>query len=181
MSSKVSGLRQSSCPRRRFRPCTAALALRFSSAWPPADACHLAPCRPILAENHTVVCPDLRGFGRSSIPEDTPDQAGSSKRANAVTVSRSCAIWVRPLCRRRARPRKLHRLQDGRGNASYGTQPAEPGLAGDFFATTADPRTSLHTVTTVAGLYLCREVFLPIAIARLLTARRNSVGHSSRP
>jgi haloacetate dehalogenase len=37
----------------------------------------------ILAEHHTVVCPDLRGFGQSSKPEDTPDHSGSSKRAKA--------------------------------------------------------------------------------------------------
>ncbi|WP_335945834.1 alpha/beta hydrolase [Pseudomonas sp. G166] len=38
---------------------------------------------PLLAQHHTVVCPDLRGFGRSSKPADTPDHAGSSKRAKA--------------------------------------------------------------------------------------------------
>lgn len=38
---------------------------------------------PILANCHTVVCPDLRGFGRSSIPGDTDDHAASSKRAKA--------------------------------------------------------------------------------------------------
>ncbi|MHA6687615.1 alpha/beta fold hydrolase [Mesorhizobium sp. A556] len=38
---------------------------------------------PILAEQYTVVCPDLRGFGQSSKPIDTPDHAGSSKRAKA--------------------------------------------------------------------------------------------------
>ncbi|MGE0212960.1 MAG: alpha/beta fold hydrolase [Parvibaculaceae bacterium] len=36
-----------------------------------------------LAQGHTVVCPDLRGFGRSSIPADTSDHSGSSKRAKA--------------------------------------------------------------------------------------------------
>jgi haloacetate dehalogenase len=38
---------------------------------------------PLLAEHHTVVCPDLRGFGQSSKPADTPDHVGSSKRAKA--------------------------------------------------------------------------------------------------
>jgi haloacetate dehalogenase len=38
---------------------------------------------PLLARHHTVVCPDLRGFGQSSKPADTPDHAGSSKRAKA--------------------------------------------------------------------------------------------------
>lgn len=37
----------------------------------------------LLAEHHTVVCPDLRGFGQSSKPADSPDHAGSSKRAKA--------------------------------------------------------------------------------------------------
>lgn len=38
---------------------------------------------PIVARNHTVVCPDLRGFGRSSKPADAPSHVGSSKRAKA--------------------------------------------------------------------------------------------------
>lgn len=37
----------------------------------------------ILAAQYTVVCPDLRGFGQSSKPADTPDHSGSSKRAKA--------------------------------------------------------------------------------------------------
>ena len=41
---------------------------------------HIAP---VLAQTHTVVCPDLRGFGCSSKPADAPDHAGSSKRAKA--------------------------------------------------------------------------------------------------
>jgi haloacetate dehalogenase len=38
---------------------------------------------PLLASSFTVVCPDLGGFGQSSKPVDTPDHAGSSKRAKA--------------------------------------------------------------------------------------------------
>lgn len=38
---------------------------------------------PILAEEYTVVCPDLRGFGQSSKPVDMPDHSGSSKRSKA--------------------------------------------------------------------------------------------------
>ena len=41
---------------------------------------------PILAEQHTVVCPDLRGYGRSSKPPTTPDHAPYSKRAMANDV-----------------------------------------------------------------------------------------------
>ena len=38
---------------------------------------------PILAQKHTVVCPDLRGFGLSSKPANAPHHEGSSKRAKA--------------------------------------------------------------------------------------------------
>ena len=41
---------------------------------------------PRLAARHTVVCPDLRGYGRSTLPPDQPDHAQSSKRAMAVDV-----------------------------------------------------------------------------------------------
>lgn len=36
---------------------------------------------PLLAASQTVICPDLRGFGKSSKPADTPVHEGSSKRA----------------------------------------------------------------------------------------------------
>lgn len=39
---------------------------------------------PLLSSGFTVVCPDLRGFGMSSKPVDTPDHSGSSKRAKAL-------------------------------------------------------------------------------------------------
>jgi haloacetate dehalogenase len=38
---------------------------------------------PLLAERHTVVCPDLRGYGRSSKPPTTADHEPYSKRAMA--------------------------------------------------------------------------------------------------
>jgi haloacetate dehalogenase len=44
---------------------------------------HVAPA---LAQRHTVVCPDLRGYGRSSLPPDEVDHAQSSKRAMARDV-----------------------------------------------------------------------------------------------
>lgn len=37
----------------------------------------------LLAPHHTVVCPDLRGYGRSSKPPTTPDHSPYSKRAMA--------------------------------------------------------------------------------------------------
>jgi haloacetate dehalogenase len=41
---------------------------------------------PRLASRHTVVCPDLRGYGRSTLPADQPDHAQSSKRAMAADI-----------------------------------------------------------------------------------------------
>ncbi|MEV4020931.1 alpha/beta hydrolase [Nonomuraea angiospora] len=38
---------------------------------------------PLLAPHHTVVCPDLRGYGRSGKPPTTTDHAPYSKRAMA--------------------------------------------------------------------------------------------------
>ncbi len=37
----------------------------------------------LLAPKFTVVCPDLRGFGQSFLPEDAKDHVNSSKRAKA--------------------------------------------------------------------------------------------------
>ena len=41
---------------------------------------------PLLARHHTVVCPDLRGYGASSGPPTTSDHAPYSKRAMAGDV-----------------------------------------------------------------------------------------------
>ena len=38
---------------------------------------------PLLAEHHTVVCPDLRGYGQSSKPPTTEDHAPYARRAMA--------------------------------------------------------------------------------------------------
>lgn len=46
-----------------------------------ATWCHVAP---LLASSFTVVCPDLRGFGQSSMPPDAPGHIHSSKRAKAA-------------------------------------------------------------------------------------------------
>jgi haloacetate dehalogenase len=48
---------------------------------------------PLLAEAHTVVCPDLRGYGQSSKPPTTPDHAPYSKRA----MARDCLALMRTL------------------------------------------------------------------------------------
>ena len=39
---------------------------------------------PQLSRDHTVVCPDLRGYGQSSKPPGAPDHAGYSKRVMAT-------------------------------------------------------------------------------------------------
>ncbi len=41
---------------------------------------------PRLADSFFVVCPDLRGYGRSTLPADAPEHAQSSKRAMAGDV-----------------------------------------------------------------------------------------------
>ncbi|HEX2312809.1 MAG TPA: alpha/beta hydrolase [Thermomonospora sp.] len=48
---------------------------------------------PLLADRYTVVCPDLRGYGRSSKPPTTPDHAPYSKRA----MARDCVALMRAL------------------------------------------------------------------------------------
>jgi haloacetate dehalogenase len=42
---------------------------------------------PMLAAHHTVVTPDLRGYGRSTLPPDAPGHAQSSKRAMANDIA----------------------------------------------------------------------------------------------
>jgi haloacetate dehalogenase len=46
---------------------------------------------PILKERFTVVCPDLRGYGRSSTPPDRPGHAQASKREMANDIVRLLA------------------------------------------------------------------------------------------
>ncbi len=48
---------------------------------------------PQLARDHTVVCPDLRGYGQSAKPPGGPDHAGYSKRAMAT----DCLALMRAL------------------------------------------------------------------------------------
>ena len=70
----------------------AVLRVRHGGSGPPVLLLHGHPrthatwhrVAPLLGADHTVVCPDLRGFGQSSKPADTPDHAGSSKRAKAA-------------------------------------------------------------------------------------------------
>lgn len=67
----------------------ARLRVRWGGSGPPLLLLHGHPrthttwhrVAPILARYFTVYCPDLRGFGQSSGPFDSPDHAGSSKLA----------------------------------------------------------------------------------------------------
>lgn len=79
----------------------ATLRVRIGGSGPPLLLLHGHPrthatwhhVAPMLADRFTVVCPDLRGFGQSSKPTDTPDHSGSSKRAKA----RDCVELMRHL------------------------------------------------------------------------------------
>src|SRR5215211_4451527 len=72
----------------------AELRVRHGGAGPPLVLLHGHPrthttwhaVAPLLAARHTVVCPDLRGYGESSKPPTTPDHAPYAKRAMAGDV-----------------------------------------------------------------------------------------------
>lgn len=69
----------------------ATIRLRHGGSGPPVLLLHGHPrthatwhrVAPLLAADHTVICPDLRGYGGSSKPPTTPDHAPYSKRAMA--------------------------------------------------------------------------------------------------
>ncbi|MGN9778404.1 alpha/beta fold hydrolase [Micromonospora sp. H33] len=70
------------------------LRVRHGGSGPPVVLLHGHPrthatwhrVAPRLADRHTVICPDLRGYGRSSKPPTTPDHTPYSKRAMARDV-----------------------------------------------------------------------------------------------
>jgi haloacetate dehalogenase len=74
-----------------FETGEAAIRVRHGGAGPPILLLHGHPrthatwhrVAPLLASEHTVVCPDLRGYGGSSKPPTTADHAPYSKRAMA--------------------------------------------------------------------------------------------------
>jgi haloacetate dehalogenase len=69
----------------------AVLRVRHGGSGPPVLLLHGHPrthttwhrVAPLLARHHTVVCPDLRGYGESTAPATAPDHAQASKRAMA--------------------------------------------------------------------------------------------------
>ncbi|MEQ8653979.1 MAG: alpha/beta hydrolase [Kiloniellales bacterium] len=77
---------------RRIATQDAEIFLRIGGSGPPLLLLHGYPqthlmwhaVAPGLAENHTVVCPDLRGYGQSSNPPDGENHAGYAKRAMAA-------------------------------------------------------------------------------------------------
>jgi haloacetate dehalogenase len=79
----------------------AELRVRHGGSGPPVLLLHGHPrthttwhrVAPLLATEHTVVCPDLRGYGESSKPPTTPDHEPYSKRA----MARDCAALMRVL------------------------------------------------------------------------------------
>ncbi|WP_199442017.1 alpha/beta fold hydrolase [Umezawaea beigongshangensis] len=79
----------------------AVLRVRHGGSGPPVLLLHGHPrthttwhrVAPLLAQRHTVVCPDLRGYGESSTPPTEPDHAQQSKRA----MARDCVELMRRL------------------------------------------------------------------------------------
>jgi haloacetate dehalogenase len=83
----------------------AVLRVRHGGSGPPVLLLHGHPrthatwhrVAPLLARSHTVVCPDLRGYGGSSKPPTTPDHEPYSKRA----MARDCVALMERLGHRR--------------------------------------------------------------------------------
>ena len=79
----------------------AVLRVRHGGSGPPVLLLHGHPrthttwhrVAPLLADRHTVVCPDLRGYGQSSKPPTTADHEPYSKRA----MARDCVRLMREL------------------------------------------------------------------------------------
>ena len=75
------------------------LRVRHGGAGPPLVLLHGHPrthatwheVAALLAPRHTVVCPDLRGYGMSTLPPTREDHSQSSKRAMALDVVRLMA------------------------------------------------------------------------------------------
>lgn len=76
----------------------ATLRVRHGGSGPPVLLLHGHPrthatwhkVAPLLATDHTVVCPDLRGYGRSSKPPTTSDHPPTRSASWPATASASC-------------------------------------------------------------------------------------------
>ena len=62
---------------------------------------------PLLARSHSVVCPDLRGYGESSKPPTDADHAPYAKRAMAADCLALMSALGHGRRRGRPRPRRL--------------------------------------------------------------------------
>jgi haloacetate dehalogenase len=79
----------------------AVLRVRHGGSGPPVLLLHGHPrthatwhrVAPLLASDHTVICPDVRGYGASSKPPTTPDHEPYSKRA----MARDCLALMQGL------------------------------------------------------------------------------------
>ena len=75
---------------RRFQTSGAEIFVRLGGEGPPLVLLHGYPqthvmwhrVAPELAKSFTLLIPDLRGYGSSSVPADTPDHFSYSKRAH---------------------------------------------------------------------------------------------------
>lgn len=79
----------------------ATLRVRVGGSGPPVLLLHGHPrthttwhsVAPQLARSHTVICPDLRGYGESSKPPTTPDHTPYSKRS----MANDCVVLMKSL------------------------------------------------------------------------------------
>jgi haloacetate dehalogenase len=79
----------------------AVLRVRAGGSGPPVVLLHGHPrthatwhrVAPLLADHHTVICPDLRGYGLSTGPATTPNHEPYSKRAMARDIVALMETW----------------------------------------------------------------------------------------
>lgn len=79
---------------RRVRCTPGEIAVRIGGSGPPLFLLHGYPqnhvmwhrVAPILAARHTVICPDLRGYGASAKPPGDPEHRTYAKRASAADI-----------------------------------------------------------------------------------------------
>ena len=112
----------------------------------------------LVTAGHTVVCPDLRGYGQSSTPPTTPDHAPYSKRALAADVlSLMRQLGHRAVRRRRSRPRELRRDAPGPRRTGGRDPPRRSGQRPDRRDTRSHRRQVRHGVVALVLLRPARQ------------------------